>query len=92
MFGRIFKYTVADRNRCIMAEMRGTSLDNSSPDSAVWRDNSELERASLPVLPHSHSSCISLFTRSSDLLGCGPRTRVVLPDFEESSCATWETN
>lgn len=54
MGGRIFKCTVAHRGSCIMAEMRGTSLDNSSPDSAVWRDNGELWRASLPVLPHSH--------------------------------------
>lgn len=36
---RISKYTVADQGNCIMGEMRGTGLDNSSTDSAVWKDN-----------------------------------------------------
>lgn len=54
MVGRIFQCAVADRGSCIMAEVRGTSLDNSSPDSAVWRDTGELVRASLPVQPRSH--------------------------------------
>lgn len=49
-----------------MAEMRGTSLDNSSPDSAVRKDN---VMNSLPVLPRLHQLhlLIYMFITSSDV-------------------------